>query len=200
MGGVGTGWLRAGEGAAGVGLWRAQPQSLSPRAATSRRPRVWRWGSSPPAPLLGDPPSSGRAPGPGIRAGLGAGAALTAAPGGQDRGQQQQQDERQPHAGAGQGDTGVTQLGTARPDRRQRQDEPGRAGTAGEGVARGRFRTPGPSQHKRGRTLAEARPRGTGTGERGQPGQPGTPCPGQPDPRCRCPGQHRRSQPENSPG
>lgn len=76
-----------------------------------------------PAPR-GLPPSSG---GPGQ---FGAGAALTAAPGGQDRGQQQQQDERQPHAGAGQGDTG----GQAQP---RRTAGSGRMSRAGSGDSTG---------------------------------------------------------------
>lgn len=107
----------------------------------------------------------------GSRAGLGAGAALTAAPGGQDRGQQQQQDERQPHAGAGQGgDTGGGTARTAGSGRMSRA----RSGTAREGVVRGRFRTPEPSQHKRGRTLAKAQPRGAGAA----PASPGHPARG----------------------
>lgn len=114
-----------------------------------------------PSPAPRAPPRAQGVPGK-----FGAGAALTAAPGGQDRGQQQQQDERQPHAGAGQGDTGVTQLGTAPPDSRERQDEPGRELGQHRKLRRGRFRTAGPSQHKRGRTLAE---------NFGPPGQPGTP-------------------------
>lgn len=89
------------------------------------------------------------------------GTVLTAELGRQDR--RLQQDEEQPHAGTGQW---VPRHGTARLAARQRQAELGRAEPGHcrrrEGVARGRFRTPGPSQQKQERTLAGGEAKGSG--------------------------------------
>lgn len=97
-----AGWAGAGSGQ-GKGRQGLGWGELSPGEFVTEGLEM---GLIPPAPTLGDPPSSGRAPARGVPGWFGAGAALTAAAGGQERGQQQQQDERQPHGGAGQGDTG----------------------------------------------------------------------------------------------